>query len=68
MKIFGIIAIVTTGWFSTGLFLMWAMQAVHNWWPLVPGMSYAVALKITFFLAASGVVNGILKAILEDDK
>lgn len=42
------VALVVVGLVVDPLLLMWLVSTVHDWWPLVPVMSYGQAFGLTF--------------------
>lgn len=48
MKTAGFVLLVVVGLFVDPLLLVWWVSTVHDWWPLVPLMSYGQAFALTF--------------------
>ena len=69
MKVVGFLLLVAVGLVLDPLLMMWTVSTVHDWWPLVPLMSFGQAFAITFValvsLCAAVVAYVVASALLD---
>lgn len=53
MRVVGFLLMVAVGLILDPLLMMWTVSTVHDWWPLVPLMSFGQAFAITFVTLVS---------------
>ncbi len=64
-----LIAVTACAWLTFAWVLMLEVGVAHrDWWPLMPLMSYHVALAFSTIGVMFGVIMGILKAFTGDDR
>jgi hypothetical protein len=67
MKLLKALLVLAMAWPLSGAVLMWTVGEVHDWWSLVPPLSFSVAMRITTPIVVGALISGILQGILGED-